>query len=262
MSSGKVSVTHEGGVATVTLDNPQRCNTLNLELIEGLERAFIDLSSASELRAVILQGAGEHFCAGADINWMRESARLPAQDNEAQAQTFANTLLMINEMRVSVVVVAQGLCYGGGAGLCCAADITLATQDAQICFSETRLGLTPATISPYVVAAIGVRQARRLFLTGEVLDAMQARELGIFHAVCPAAERDDSVAELVDKLRQGAPGTVAAVKQLLAEVSGQPLGKDLAVRTAKSLAQRRSTAEAQEGLAAFLEKRKPSWCDD
>lgn len=258
----EVTVVIEGKSARVTLDNPSLRNALDFSMIEQLHAAVRELASNTELRSMVLNGKGEHFCAGADINWMRDSAKLPAEENERQAKVFADTLLGLSKMPFPVVVLAKGNCFGGGAGLCCVADVTLASADARICFSEARLGLTPATISPYVVAAMGSRQAKRLFLTGEIVDAGEALRLGIFHRVHEEGRMELAVGELLAQIGAMAPGTVTANRLLLEMVSSRPIDSELCTDTAHALASRRQTTEAQEGLAAFLDKRKAAWIDD
>ncbi len=260
--AGSVSVEVDGKAAWLRLDNPGKRNALDWSMIEGIGSAVREMESNSDLRALFLAGEGEHFCAGADVNWMRDAAGLSPEENESQAMAFANALLGLSRLPFPVVAIVRGSCFGGGGGLCCAADVSLAGSDARVCFSEARLGLTPATISPYVAAAVGARQARRLFITGEVLDAGEALRLGIFHEVHEADALQNAAANLLDRLCAIAPGTVAANRELLDTVSGRQAGPELAAETARILARRRLTDEAREGLSAFLEKRRPSWHAD
>lgn len=260
--AGSVAVEVDGKAAWLRLDNPGMRNALDWSMIEALGSAVKDLAANAEVRALFLAGEGEHFCAGADVNWMRDAAGLSPEENEAQALEFANALLGLSRLPFPVVALVRGSCFGGGGGLCCAADVALAGSDARVCFSEARLGLTPATISPYVAAAVGARQARRLFITGEVLDAGEALRLGIFHEVHEAGGLQDAAADLLDRLCAIAPGTVAANRELLGMVAGRQADSELAAETARVLARRRLTDEAREGLSAFLEKRRPSWHAD
>jgi methylglutaconyl-CoA hydratase len=249
----------ERGVAQVTLNRPDKKNAFNEEVIAGLHRAFETLHGADHLRAVFLRGAGGAFSAGADLDWMREQGSQPEADNREDAMELARMLKALHDVPALTVALVEGPAMGGGAGLVAACDMAVATPNASFAFSEVRLGLTPATISPYVVAAIGPRRARALFATGARFDAEFARSIGLVDEVAENldAERD----RIAAVMSACAPGAVADAKRLVDYVYGRSIDRGIMEETARRIASRRSSEEGKEGLAAFLERRKPGWAE-
>lgn len=245
-------------VAHVTLDRPERHNAFDEALIAALHDAFTGFA-ASRPRAVVLRGAGESFCAGADLGWMKRAAGWSEAENEADALKLSDMLAAIDACPAPVIAVLQGAVYGGGVGLVACADMAVAGHGAKFRLSEVRLGLTPATISPFVVAAIGARQARRWFLTAEPFGAAAALAMTLVHAVAddPEAQLETWLAHLLD----AAPGAVADAKALVGDFAGRPVTPGLRQETARRIAARRASGEGREGVAAFLAKRRPAWAD-
>jgi enoyl-CoA hydratase/carnithine racemase len=242
-----LNVEREGRVLRVTLARPEKRNAFDAALIAELTQAFSDVGDAG---AVVLAGEGESFSAGADIEWMRASAVLSEEENRADALLARRMLQAVDTCPAPVVARVQGHALGGALGLIAAADIALAAEDAVFAFSEVRLGIVPAVISPVVLARIGPGPARRYFLTGERFGAEEALRIGLVHEVAP--DVDAACARIVELLLAGGPEAVRAAKRLVLDA---PLGDE----TASRIAERRASAEGQEGLAAFLEKRPPAW---
>jgi methylglutaconyl-CoA hydratase len=248
----------DGHVATVTLDRPELHNALNAELIGTLREAFRALAGDAAVRVVVLTGAGRSFCAGADLRWMQAAASFTEAENLADALALTEMLDAIAACPKSVVARVNGAALAGGTGLVSAADIAIAADTARFAFTEARLGLVPATISPYVIRRIGESQARALFLTAERFDAARALRIGLVHETVPADELDAAVARTVANLLHGGPLALAENKALIEGVR-ERRGEDLARYTAATIARLRVSAEGQEGLRAFLEKRSPAW---
>lgn len=251
----------ERGVATLTLNRPGRHNALSAALIDALADALGAAAGNPAVRAVVLTGAGPTFCAGADIGEMRASAEAAVDDNEREAGRLAALLERLDRLPRPTVARIQGNAFGGALGLVAACDVAVATDTAVFALTEVRLGIVPAMISPYVLRAIGARQARRYFLTGERIAAPQAERLGLVHAAVPAGSLDDAVGALVRELLLGAPGAQAEAKRLvrLAEGRGEAADAELAAETARWIARLRAAPEGREGLSAFLQKRAPLW---
>jgi methylglutaconyl-CoA hydratase len=248
------------GAAMVTLNRPERKNAFDETMIEGLSETFETLRAADGVRIVFIKGAGTTFCAGADLAWMERQSRHEMAENQADALALAKMLNQLYLLPQFTVALVQGGAFGGGAGLIAACDYAVAIDGAKFCFSEVRLGLTPATISPYVVEAIGPRNARALFATAMPFDARRAYEIGLVQEL--AVDLNDlSMREerLADLAFTAAPGAVADAKALVRDVSGQAIDAHLMHETAHRIAQRRASDEGKEGLAAFLEKRVPNW---
>jgi methylglutaconyl-CoA hydratase len=243
-----------GPVATLTLDRPQARNALDLALIAQLTQLFIAMA-VDDTRVVVLTGAGDAFCAGADAEWMRRSRDLSDQENIADAAAVGAMLEAIDSCPKPVVARVNGHALGGGAGLVACADVAVAAEDARFGFPEARLGLIPATISPCVLRAIGPGHTRALFVTGRRFDAAEAYRIGLVHRVVPPSELDAEVARVVDDLLACGPVAIAEAKRLVRDATAGLTLPDLAVR----LASVRAAPEAQEGLAAFLAKQKPGW---
>ena len=250
--------TEEGPVATVILARPDAHNALNADLIDELKRCFEELAEDQETRVVVLAGEGRSFCAGADIGYMRETAGLSYEENLEDARRLAMMYWTIDECPKPVVAKVQGVAMGGGAGLLAVADVVVADSEARFAFSEIKLGIAPATISPFVVRKIGVSHARSLFLTGERFGAERAREIDLVHRVVSRDELDAAVDEKVAELLRGGPVAQATLKGLLRRLeTTEPM--EAPGLTARVISELRSGEEGQEGLAAFMEKRDPRW---
>jgi methylglutaconyl-CoA hydratase len=248
----------DGPVARVVLARPEVRNAFDDELIAELSRVFLDFVTDRQTRAVLLAGDGPTFCAGADVAWMRKAGTYSREENEADAGRMARMLRAIDACPKPVVAAVHGAAIGGGVGLVAAADIAIAAEGTVFSLSEVRLGLLPAVISPYVLRAIGARQARELFLTGERFDARRAREIGLVHAVVGAGDLAAAAARKIELLLAAGPESVGAAKRLIEKVA--PLGPEEAMPiTVRAIAERRASEEAREGLTAFLEKRPPRW---
>ncbi len=261
--SGVVTVTRDGAVARVTLSRPEVRNAFNAELIADLHDAFTTLAAEppEALRAVVLAGEGAAFCAGADIGWMRASVALSVEDNEADARRMAEMLESIDACPAPVVARVHGAALGGGMGLCAVADITLAASETVFGFTETKLGILPAVISPFVIARIGEGQARALFPTGERFDAQRALRIGLVHEVlADEAALDDRVAAVLDELLGAGPTAVRAAKAIIRTQRGMSTAEKRSL-TVGAIAQQRVSPEGQEGLSAYLDKRPAAWRD-
>ncbi len=250
----------QAGVATITLNRPEVHNAFNAEVIDLMIEILEDLAGADGVRVVLLTAAGKSFSAGADLNWMKHAASFTEEENREDARALGEMLRRLNRLPKPTVALVQGSAFGGGVGLMAACDIVVAVRDAAFSLSEVKLGLIPATIAPYVVAAIGERQTRRFFLTGERFDADEAQAIGLVHelvedepALIAAGER------MVERLLTAAPGALAEAKELVGAVAGKPIDSHLIEDTARRIAARRAHDEAREGIAAFLEKRRPDW---
>lgn len=248
------------GVATVTLNRPHIHNAFNDDVVQRLGAIWADLASRKDVRVVVLRGAGKSFSAGGDLDWMRRSGQATPEQNRASTLNMARMLKNLNDLPQAVLALVQGNCMAGGTGLASGADIVVATRAAQFALTEVRLGLTPATISPYVVAAMGARQARRYFLTGERFGAEEACRIGLVHEVVEdEGALETRGIELIGALLQGAPGAIRDSKVLISRVASRSVDDEIMEFTARNIADRRASAEGQEGLAAFFEKRKPNW---
>ncbi len=247
------------GVASVTLNRPQIRNAFDDALIGELTRAFRTLGADDNVRAVVLTGAGTAFSAGGDINWMKRMASYDEAQNIADAMGLAEMLRTLNELPKPVVARVNGAAFAGGVGLVACCDVAVAAEEAVFAVSEVRIGLVPATIAPYLVAAIGPRAARRYCLTGESFSAVEAMRLGLVHKIAPLAVLDQAVEEILSSLLDGAPLSQARAKRMIAEVAGRPVTQALMAHTSRTIADARASDEGREGLAAFLEKRKPGF---
>jgi methylglutaconyl-CoA hydratase len=250
-----------GAVARVTLARPEVRNAFDDRLIEELTRAVGEAAKDPAARVVVLAGDGPSFCAGADISWMRKAGGYSQAENEADAERMARMLRTIDACPKPVVVLAHGAAIGGGVGLVAAADIAIAAEGTVFSLAEVKLGILPSVISPYVLRAIGPRHARDLFLTGDRFDAAEALRIGLVHRVVPAAELEEAGRRKVASLLTSGPEAVGVAKRLIEEVAGQTPDEAMAL-TVRTIAERRASGEAKEGLTAFLEKRKPSWAKE
>lgn len=248
------------GVAYVTINRPEKRNAFDAETIEGLAEAFETLHGADHVRVVFVRGAGGVFSAGADLDWMRQAADWSEADNRDDAMNLARMLKALYDVPALTVALVEKAAMGGGAGIVAACDMAIATADATFAFSEVKLGLIPATISPYVVDAIGPRHAKALFTTGRLFDAEFARTVGLVTEIVPDAPALQAAQEtLADAMQACAPDAVAQSKRLVWDVWGEPIDQRLMADTAARIAKKRVSPEGREGVRAFLEKRKPNW---
>ena len=245
--------------ATITLTRPELRNAFNDEVIAELTRAFTGLGSSDEVRAIVLAAEGPAFCAGADLHWMRRMADYDRAQNLADAARLAEMLRVIYHCPKPVVARVQGDVYAGGMGLVACSDIAISVDCAHYCLSETRLGLLPATISPYVMRAMGPRAAQRYCLSAERFDAAEALRIGFVHEVVPAEQLDSRVDAVVKALLTASTAAVRACKRLLQDVAQREIDAALIAQTVEAIADVRASAEGREGVQAFLQKRQPSW---
>ena len=245
------------GVVVVNINRPHRKNAFDVTTIEALHEAFTTLKAQEHVRTVFVRGVGGAFCAGADLDWMRDAAAWNEDENREDARGLARMLKRLHELPQLTVALVEGPAFGGGAGLVAACDLALAAADAQFSFSEVKLGLTPATISPYVVAAVGPRVARRLFATGERFGAQAAVRFGLVDRVVD--DLHGEAVALAHAQAACAPEAVGEAKRLVDDVAHREIDGRLQEETARRIAARRVSAEGREGVAAFLERRPPSW---
>ncbi|EIK96346.1 gamma-carboxygeranoyl-CoA hydratase [Pseudomonas sp. M47T1] len=247
------------GFATLWLNRPEKNNAFNAQMIRELILALEAVASAGTLRFLLIRGRGKHFCAGADLAWMQQSAQLDFNTNLDDARELAELMYSLNKLKLPTLAVVQGAAYGGALGLISCCDLAIGTEDAQFCLSEVRIGLTPAVISPFVVKAIGERATRRYALTAERFDAQRAYELGLLSETCAAAELEQRVAHWIDNLLLNSPQAMRACKDLLREVAHGETTTAVRRYCENAIARIRVSGEGQEGLRAFLEKRPPTW---
>jgi methylglutaconyl-CoA hydratase len=254
----KIDIAH--GVGRLTLDRPELRNAFDDTLIRELQKSLDRLGSDPTVRVVVLAGNGPAFCAGADLNWMKRMAAYGYDENLADAQALATMLATLDRLPKPTIARVHGPVFAGGTGLVAACDVAVGTPEAKFCLSEAKLGLSPATISPYVIRAMGERLARRYFLTAEVFGAEEAHRIGMLSALVPPSELDREIEALVKHLLAGGPEAHAKIKDLIRAVAHQPVDHALAAETAKRIAEIRVSPEGKEGIASFLEKRKAAWC--
>jgi len=257
----RIDATPDGAVF-VTLNRPEKRNAFDAAAITALREAFETLHGADNVRVVFVRGAGGTFCAGADLAWMRDAVEWSESDNRDDAMQLARMLKALHDVPALTVALVEGAAMGGGAGIVAACDMAVAVKGAKFAFSEVKLGLIPATIAPYVVEAVGARRARQLFLTANAFDADFAAHVGLIDMVFPdAAALDGFIAMLTDSLRANAPGAMGDSKRLVHHVAGHRLDSGLMDDTARRIARARTSREGQEGVRAFLDKRKPDWAE-
>ena len=259
MTYTTLETTLQQGVAVIWLNRPDLRNALNAELIAELTDAVSTASLDDDVRAIVIAGRGKAFCAGADLNWMKAAANYGPAENEADAAKLAAMLRAIAESPKPTVARIHGPAYAGGLGLVAACDIAVASFDARFCLTEVRIGLIPGMISPYVIRAMGPRAASRWFLTGEVFDGAEAYRNGLVQEIAAPEELDGAVNALLGHLLQGGPTALAATKQLIRDVAFRPVDDALVRDTAARIARIRASDEGREGIASYLEKRKPGW---
>ncbi len=246
-------------IAQITMSRPDVRNAFNDEMITELTQAFTQLGARDDVRCIVLAAQGPAFCAGADLNWMRKMADYSTDENLADAAKLAEMLRVMYECPKPTVARVQGDVVAGGMGLVAACDIAVSTDSANFCLSEVRLGLIPATISPYVIRAMGARAAHRYFLTAERFNALEALRIGFVHEVVPADQLDLKVGEITAALCSASPNAVKMCKKLVQEVAGSEMSQRLIAQTVAGIADIRSSAQGKEGVSSFLQKRKPSW---
>lgn len=254
-----LEISRAGGVATLWMNRPDVHNAFNAALIADLSAALAEVEADETLRVVVLAGRGKSFSAGADLQWMKAAGEASQADNQADALKLATMLRRLAELGKPSVARVHGAALGGVMGLAAACDICVASNEAVFATSEVRFGIIPATIGPYVLRAIGARQASRYFLTAERISASRAREIGLVHEVCEPAQLDATLNGIVAALLQGGPAAQQAAKGLIRDVAPEAMSDALVLNTAQRIAALRATPEAREGLAAFLEKRPAAW---
>jgi methylglutaconyl-CoA hydratase len=252
----------DGHVATIWMNRPELRNAFNEHAIAELTHEFRVLDKERRVRVIVLAARGPAFCAGADLHWMKKMAEYSEQENLADAAALADMMHVIYTCSKPTVARVQGDCYAGGLGLVAACDIAVSAQDAEFCLSEVKLGLIPATISPYVIRAMGERAARRYFLSAERFSASTAHSLGLVHEVLELPQLDACIAQLTQAIVASSPHAVTEAKRLVREVAGEPIDPHLVADTVRRIAEVRVSPEGKEGVQAFLEKRKPMWLLD
>ena len=250
----------EGPFPTVTLNRPDVRNAFNEDLIADLTAWAVDAEKSPDIRAAVLRGAGRTFCAGADVNWMAQTVNYTRQQNLDDARRMRRMFELLDELPFPLIGRIHGAALGGGAGLAAVCDMVVASVDATFGFTEVKLGILPAVISPFALRKIGISAARELFLTGARFSAVRAREIGLVHAVVADAELDDAVDAFLREIATAAPEAVREAKRMIRDVAGRV--PDEGTITTEAIAARRVSPEGQEGLRAFLEKRKPGWTVD
>lgn len=250
----------ERGIATITLNRPEVHNAFNDDVINLLREAINDSAADSSVRAVVLRSNGKNFSAGADLRMMKSSVNSTRDENYANSKDMGRMFHTLNSMPKPVIALVQGSAFGGALGLIACCDIAIASQDAAFCLSEVKIGLAPAVISPFVVAAMGERAARRYFQTAEKITATKAAEIGLIHELVENADMLESAsAPILKSILSNAPAAVAKSKELVQNVCRAPIDEDILSYTAEVIADLRVADEGQEGLSAFFEKRKPNW---
>lgn len=250
----------DDNVGFITLNRPDVHNAFDDRLISELTSCLKTLAVDKSVRVLVLTGKGKSFSAGADLNWMRRMASYGQAENLADARHLADLMAILNDLPFPTIAKVNGAALGGGMGLVCCCDIAITNDQAVFGTTEVRLGLIPAVIGPYVIAAIGSRQARRLMLTGERFDAAEALRIGLVHQLVAAEELDRSVEVILGHILASGPRAIEAGKSLIHDLSARPIDDQIVDETAKRIARLRATEEAKEGLSAFLEKRQPAWC--
>ncbi|MDT0581328.1 MULTISPECIES: enoyl-CoA hydratase/isomerase family protein [Alteromonadaceae] len=254
-----ISTIDDRGVATVTLNKPELHNAFDEHVISQLIEAFTTLNNNSDVRAVILAAKGKSFCAGADLNWMRKMASYSYEENKQDAGQLAELYRTLFNLNKPTIARVQGAVFGGGVGLVACCDIAIGTRMSKFCLSEVKLGLVPATISPYVIEAIGPRLAKRYFMTAEVFSSRRARRIGLLSETVSEDDLDTTIESLISALLNNGPDSVSKAKALVNQISYQSIDSELIEQTSELIANVRVSNEGQEGLSAFLEKRAPTW---
>jgi methylglutaconyl-CoA hydratase len=259
MPHSTLEIKKTGSLLHVFLNRPQQRNAINDQMIYELTTVFSKAAEDSDLRAILLEGHGSSFCAGADINWMKRMATFSVEQNEADAHTLAHLLHLIFTCPVPIIASAHGHVYGGAVGILAACDSVVADKETQFCLSEVKLGIIPATIYPYVLHRMGPGATTHLSLTATPFNGVDARFYGLVHEDVAADEREDATMRLVHSIQTNSPAACRAAKALLRDIT--PIGEEVRTLTSKRLAEIRVSPEGQEGLNAFLDKRKPNWIE-
>ena len=259
MSYQTLSIERQGKVATIWMDRPEVFNAFDEQLIDELAAVCVELDADASVRVVVLAGKGKHFSAGADLNWMKRASAFTEEENRADARRFAGMLRALSGLSKPTIARIQGAALGGGTGLAAACDMAVASRDASFATSEVKFGIIPAVISPYVLRAIGPRQSLRYFQSAERFSAQRAYEIGLVNEVCERDDLDATVERLIEPLIAGAPLAQQAAKDLIAAIDGRAIDDAVSEETAQRIARQRATDEARDGIAAFLDKRSPSW---
>ena len=254
-----IQIEKNNGIATLKLNRPDKHNAFDDAMIEQMTDAFVDIDGDQSIRLMVLSANGKHFSAGADLAWMKRMANYSYEDNLSDAHGLAAMLNTLNTLSKPSIARVQGAAFGGAVGLVSCCDIAIGSHDSFFCLSEVKIGITPATISPYVLAAIGERAARRYFVSAEVFDATRAQELGLLSEVVNSDMLDDTVDKTSAKILQNSPAAVAASKRLIKDFAGKTIDAELINQSSERIAEIRVSKEGQEGLSAFLDKRPPSW---
>lgn len=254
-----LSITREDGVLRVEMARPDVLNAFDEAMIAAIDEAFAEGADDAHVRAILLCGRGKAFCAGADIGWMKRQGEATEEANLADAKRFAAMLHRIAVSPKPTIARVHGACMGGGVGLACACDFVIAADNARFSVSEARFGILPSVIGPYLIAAVGVRQARRLAISTSRIDAAEAMRVGIVHEVAMEERLDEGVNALLAQLRASGPAAIAEIKALYGKLGTMATGAETLALTAATIARVRGTEEAREGFAAFLEKRPPRW---
>ena len=258
--SESLAVEQQGPIGLVTMNRPERHNAFDDALIAELTEALRSIEAEDAIRIVVLSGAGKSFSAGADLNWMKRMAGFSMEENRRDAMGLATLMRTLAHLRKPTIARVQGAAFGGGVGLVACCDVAIATHNATFALTEAKLGLIPAAISPYVVSAIGEREARRYFLTAERFSAAEAFRIGLVHdLVADEGALDDRIGEVVDSMLSCSPAAQLAAKELIRAVANRPVTSELIQDTAERIAKIRSSPEGREGVAAFLEKRRALW---
>ncbi|MBT4879777.1 MAG: hypothetical protein HOI80_02840 [Alphaproteobacteria bacterium] len=252
----------KNGLVVMTLNRPLVHNALDEDLISRLLETLLKLRENSSIRVLLIEGAGDSFCAGGDLGWMQRAIKFSLGENRLDAEKLAQLMYALDSFPAPTIAKVHGSVFGGGVGLVACCDIAFAESDAQFCFSEVRLGLTPSVISPYVLRAMGQRMASRYFLSAERFSAQKAQEMQLIHGQYPAKELGMQINKLVDSLLAGAPQAQRRAKKLIREFDQGKIGESVIEDTALEIAHQRTTDEAQEGLSAFFDKRSPKWGQD
>ena len=247
------------GVATVTMNRPDVHNAFDDKVILQLIQIFEKVARDPKIRVMVLQSTGKNFCAGADLNWMKRMANYTFEQNVTDANNLAKMLQTLNTLPKPTIAKVKGAAFGGAVGLVACCDIAIASRLSKFCLSEVKLGLIPATISPYVINAIGERESRRYFMTAEVFSARRARRIGLINEAVTEEELDGEIESIIQHILKNGPMAVTAAKQLISDVKNEPLSDELIEKTSLRIATMRVSNEGQEGISAFLEKRSPSW---
>jgi methylglutaconyl-CoA hydratase len=246
-------------IMVVTLNRPEVRNALNPQLIDELMLALDQTEQNKEVKVMIFRAEGKTFCAGADLQWMKESAKYTRKENIHDASRISQLMEKLNNLSKPTICLMQGSAFGGGVGLVACCDIIIAAIDVEMCFSEVKIGLIPAVISPYAIQKIGLSAARRYFLTGEMISAQKAYDIGLVHEIVPQERLEETGNTIAEQILKNGPEAVQKIKKLTQFLSYPPISKETIDETIQAIADCRSSKEGQEGLEAFLEKRRPQW---